>query len=240
MLIVKSLGLAEGSLTVAEPQSERGTFSGYASTFGNVDRDDDIVERGAFKSVSAPKTVKLLWQHRHEAPIGVWKTLREDDKGLYVEGELNLAVQKAREAHALMKQGAIDSLSIGFRIPKGGASYEESKADGANEARRIRRIKQVTLHEISVVSIPANTLATIGSVKSVSDMTEREFEALLRDAGGLSRKEAQIVVAEGFRSLVKSRTTGTDPQRDADQDPNAELAAHLAAMLADLKSPTTP
>ena len=95
-----------------------GLFEGYASLFGIADLGKDIVERGAFRDSltrRGPAGIKLLGQHDPAEPIGRWITLTEDSRGLLVRGQLSLAVARAREIHALMREGAIDGLSIGFR-----------------------------------------------------------------------------------------------------------------------------
>ena len=98
-----------------------GSFSGYASVFGIADLGHDVIERGAFarslqqRGVSG---VRMLWQHDAAEPIGVWTTIREDVRGLYVEGRLAKGVARAREALELMRSGGLDGLSIGFRAIK--------------------------------------------------------------------------------------------------------------------------
>src|SRR6185312_5787289 len=93
-------------------------FEGYASLFGVVDGAGDVVARGAFAASlrrRPPSDVRMLYQHFAHEPIGVWREIKEDQRGLYVRGRLTLDVVRAREVRALMKDGAIDGLSIGFR-----------------------------------------------------------------------------------------------------------------------------
>lgn len=143
--------------------SEDGTFTGYASTFNNMDSDRDIILPGAFAKTLKNKSlrkIKMLWQHDPRKPIGVWKEMREDEKGLFVKGQFILEVEQAREAYALMKAKALDSMSIGFAIPKGGWEWDEKK--------RVRKIAEVDLWETSVVTFPANRRATVARVKAAS------------------------------------------------------------------------
>lgn len=190
----------------AAADGQFGIFKGYASTFGNVDRDDDVIVKGAFGEIADPRRIKLLWQHNMGEPIGVWTKMKEDDKGLYVEGQLALKTQRGAEAYELMKMGALSDMSIGFKT----IDAENGRVEGASgkAARSVRRIKRVKLYEVSVVTIPANPLATVDAVKAARlvqeanalRLTEREFERRLRDAG-CSRKMASILVAEGFCGL---------------------------------------
>ena len=49
-------------------------------------------------------------------PIGVFDEIKEDSHGLYVKGRLALKTQAGQEAYELLKMGALDGLSIGFRV----------------------------------------------------------------------------------------------------------------------------
>jgi HK97 family phage prohead protease len=175
------------------------TIEGWASTFGNVDSDDDIVLPGAFsKSLSVMKP-KMLWQHSTSQPIGVWDEAKETDRGLYVKGHI-LDTALGNDVYKLAKGGAIDSMSIGYA----------AKDYSIDRAKNIRSLKQVDLYEVSLVTFPANTQAIITRVKSDNNlMTEREFEEFLRDAG-LSQKEAKTVVSHGYKALTRHRDDGAD------------------------------
>lgn len=135
-----------------------GTFEGYASLFGIVDLGNDQVMPGAFRASLArrdAKQVRMLWQHDPAAPIGSWLSLVEDARGLKVKGRLNLAVGKAREALALLREGAVDGLSIGFRVRRA-----QKSADGG-----VRRLLELDLWEISIVTFPMLPQARVSSLK---------------------------------------------------------------------------
>jgi len=135
-----------------------GTFEGYASLFGIVDLGGDEVAPGAFArslQTRGARAVRMLWQHDPTSPIGTWTSIIEDGRGLKVKGRLNLAVGRARETLALLKEGAVDGLSIGFRVK----SARKSAGGG------IRRLLDVDLWEISIVTFPMLPQARITSVK---------------------------------------------------------------------------
>lgn len=144
-----------------EDVSGDGRFSGYASIFGTVDLGRDIIEPGAF-SASLKKRgageVRMLFQHDPDQPIGRWSEIREDRRGLYVEGKLALGVPRGREVHELMKAGALDGLSIGFQTVRS----RSEKAAG------IRRIVAADLFEISVVTFPMQPGARVTAVKAMN------------------------------------------------------------------------
>lgn len=135
---------------------DEGLFEGYAAVFGNVDLGGDVIEPGAFKkTLSENPRIPILWQHDPKEPIGVTLEAREDAKGLLVKGQLNLETTKGREAYALLKQGALRGLSIGYDAVK--EVWEGS----------IRRLKEIRLWEWSLVTFPMNPAAQVVAVKSV-------------------------------------------------------------------------
>jgi HK97 family phage prohead protease len=134
-----------------------GGFEGYASLFNVADLGKDMVLPGAFAESLARRGaagIRMVWQHDPAEPIGRWLALAEDGRGLRVRGRLNLAVARAREIHALMREGAIDGLSIGFRV-------ERARTDRAG----LRRLEKLDLWEISVVTFPMQPGARVAAVK---------------------------------------------------------------------------
>lgn len=184
-----------------EPDQD-GVFEGYASVFGIVDQGMDVVERGAFtKSLGSGRKVKMLWQHDQSQPIGVWDEIREDERGLYVKGRVLKEVQKGREAQALMKAGAMDSMSIGYRTI-------EAMQEGNGS---VRKLLEIDLFEVSLVTFPMLPEAMVTDVKSIQ--TERDFERFLRDAG-YSKKEATAVTLHGFKALTDRRDAVVEDEQD--------------------------
>ena len=191
-----------------EENKETGEFEGYASVFNNTDLGNDVIKNGAFlKSIKkrGPKNVKLLYQHKSDMPIGVYDSIKEDDKGLYVKGRLALKTTAGRDAYELLKMGALDGLSIGFRANPDQVSYDKRS--------RKRIIKEVDLMEISLVTFPMNPKAKIQSVKG-QEISIREWENGLRDAFQLSRSEAKVA--------AKAVNLAFSDQREVESG-NAEL-----------------
>lgn len=150
-------------LELKADEADENSLTGYASIFGNVDRVGDIVVSGAFaKSLETGRKVKMLWNHNPETVIGVFDEIREDEKGLFVKGRF-AATDKAQEVRELVKMGAIDSMSIGYRTEV----YEWT-----NSGERL--LKEVSLYEISLVTFPANESANVISAKQYHEI----FEAL--------------------------------------------------------------
>jgi len=141
--------------TTIEPD---GTVEGYANLFGEIDQARDMVMRGAFADTLAARGIRripMLFQHDPAEPVGVWLELRENQRGLFARGRLIPDVTRARELLSLVRAGAIDGLSIGFRTVKG----------RIDPRTRIRRLHAVDLWEISIVTFPLLAGARVRAVK---------------------------------------------------------------------------
>ena len=137
----------------------RGVFEGYASLFSVPDSSGDIVMPGAFAASLArrrPEDVRMLFQHDPAQPVGRWLDIHEDARGLYVRGQLSLDVQRASELCGLLRDGAIDGLSIGFRTIL--ASRPRKPAH--------RKLLKIDLWEISLVTFPMLAGARVSAVKA--------------------------------------------------------------------------
>lgn len=151
-----------------------GLIEGYASLFGAVDQARDMVMPGAFKLTLQQRGIRripMLFQHDPSEPIGIWLELREDFRGLWARGKLIPEVTRARELYALLKAGAVDGLSIGYRTRHG----------AIDPRSRIRRLHQVDLWEISLVTFPLLDGARVDAVKQsrLRSQAEREWQQLI-------------------------------------------------------------
>lgn len=184
-----------------EEVSEEGEFSGFAAVYGNMDSGGDIIEPGAFKrSIRQRKRVPVLWQHLSREPIGVSVELEETEQGLKTRGRLVLSVQRAKEAHELLKARALDGLSIGYGTVKAEILRDDQ---GTFLGRRLKELK---LWEYSLVTFPMNELALVGDVKGID--IERLSAALTR-------------LRETDPDLVKQLLAGgpADATRPSEQEP---------------------
>lgn len=119
-------------------------IEGHASLFGLADLSGDVVARGAFAaSLATRRTIPMLFQHDPSEPIGVWTAITEDARGLHVRGEILTSGPRGRAASALVRRGAVDGLSIGFR----------TRAARPREVRG-RVLTALDLWEVSIVTFP--------------------------------------------------------------------------------------
>lgn len=121
-------------------------IAGYASVFAVPDKGGDVVVAGAFAEAAAP--VPLLWQHKPHEPIGFVDSLREDGRGLRITARI-VASGRGAEAAALVKAGALDGLSFGYRVK------------AASPTRGGRRLERIELVEVSLVTFPMQREARV-------------------------------------------------------------------------------
>ena len=171
------LGLETKFVPVAEfgETTEGGVVSGYASLFHQPDQSGDVVLPGAFnRSLEtlkrAGRRVKFLWQHDPARPIGVWQRVAEDAAGLHVTGQILNGIAQGVEALALLRAGAIEGLSIGYRTVR---ATENRETGGRN-------LIELDLWEVSLVTFPMlpAARASLDPPKRADDMVLALAEAL--------------------------------------------------------------
>lgn len=158
-------------------------IAGYANT---VDRDrcGDVVLPSAWaKGVdSYRKNPVLLYQHKHENPIGRVEKITVDKKGIYIEAAVSETAEKLHGVHTLIKDGALKSFSVGFRVNDG---KHDKKTDTFV-------ISDVELLEISVVSVPANQ-ESLFSIKKSFD-TNDDYETFTKQFSSEDTEEKQQII----------------------------------------------
>jgi uncharacterized protein len=123
---------------------------------------------------------------------------REMPAGLAVEGRVSDATEKARETRALLRDRALTGLSVGFIVPKGGAT---------RDVEGLRTITAAELHETSLTPVPALAGARVREVRSFS--TAREAEGALREAE-FSKTHARALLAKGWRGITGEEGPSAD------------------------------
>ena len=196
---------------------EAGAFEGHGAIFNDLHQtssyalDPDWKDRimpGAFKKTLETHTrmgtlPAMLYMHERGNVVGAWHDMGEVGAGLHAKGQVAMSARTVGGAslHELMKMGALNALSIGFRV----------RQSTLIQDKKIREIQDVELNELSIVDVPGIPRARITDVKTGLtriDMLER----VLRDAG-LSRREAKALLAKGFNALRDA---------EADDEPTTE------------------
>lgn len=150
---------------------DAGEFEGYGAFFGNTDLHGDRILPGAFAATLAERkaaggSVPMHVNHGRpelggQRAVGVWTDIAEDGRGLRAKGKISgMNTDAGRNLFERVKDGAFPGLSIGYRVPSGGATY------GTKAGEPRRSLKSVSLSEISLVDTPSNGLALIDAFKS--------------------------------------------------------------------------
>lgn len=140
-------------------------IAGYANTTAK-DRAGDVITADAWaKGVdNFRRNPVLLYQHKHDCPIGNVNKIQVDKKGIFVEASVSEAAEKNHGVQTLIKDGALKSFSVGFKVKDGKYNREDDTMT----------ITDVELLEISVVSVPCNQDSLFSVSKSFNSDDERK------------------------------------------------------------------
>jgi HK97 family phage prohead protease len=170
--------------------SAHGSFTGYASVFGNTDRQNEVVLKGAFAR-SLPSFLRdgfgALNHEWSSLPIATISEAREDDRGLFVKGQFH-STPDAQAARTIVRErlerGKSVGMSIGYKVT------DDEFKEG------IRHLKDLDLFEVSLVSVPANPEAQLAGAKGDPgswDTTESSFRYRVNDPGKYQRMRTIVL-----------------------------------------------
>jgi uncharacterized protein len=211
--------------------AKTGEFAGYGAVFGNIDSYGDVIARGAFKTTlreweERGKLPPMLLQHGggffggsadDMLPVGQWLEMEENSRGLKVKGKLfAMGTERGQYIYEGMKSGALDGLSIGFRVKK--------FTMGTKPTEPSRTLEEIDLMEVSIVTFPANGKARVSAVKSYDARFWRGLEGRLMSDPDLSLSNAKAVSAVAIikKHLREEGEATPDLSREADEKALAE------------------
>lgn len=160
-----TLPLQIKAVKVDESNDQYGIIEGYAAAFDNVDYGLDVIVKGAFTKTLMERgsKVPILADHDPYKPVGYNLMASEDNYGLLIKGQINLATQLGRERYALCKQALEVGTQMGLSI-----GYSTIKAEPSTDNPNIRLLKEVILWEYSIVTFPMNENAMVNAAKNSS------------------------------------------------------------------------
>lgn len=144
-------------LEIKSVDDDQRIITGIATT-PEMDRVGDIVEP---MGASYAKEIPLLWQHRHDEPVGYAELAKATKSGIPFKawvaniGEPGPMKELADKAWQAVKNRLVRGVSIGFRAKK----YDIMSEGGI-------RFTETEIYELSLVTIPANASASIQTIKS--------------------------------------------------------------------------
>jgi len=195
----------KSNFELKDVDEKTGIVTGYASIFGNLDSDNEIVMPGAFKKSleergpgSAKPRIKHLWQHSSWEPIGIPIVLKEDSKGLYFESQFGKD-SFSQDKLQLHIDKIITELSIGYNVIR-----SEDIRDEVTFERISRKLFELKLWEYSSVTWGANSLTEIisakGESKDVIDNLNKRLDSLNR---GLKNGKYTDETCEQFEAEIE-------------------------------------
>lgn len=201
---------------------DEGNFTALASVFGNVDSVGDRMLPGSFQKTleawrKSGDPIPVILSHNWADPFAMVgkadpRAVYEDDRGLVVQGTLDLENEVARQVHKLMKDRLLKGWSFGYTVPKGG----QRQRNGANE------VSEVDLVEVGPTLKGANSEARLESIKSA---LHKETEAPPRPVEAPETPEEDAPAEETPPS--------PEPVPPPDDEPTPEEASAPALALSD-------
>lgn len=220
-----------GELIVKDVDMKEGIVTGYASRFGNVDSDGDIMEKGCYQKTisengptSGRPRIAHLWMHSSYEPVGKLLELMEDDYGLLFRSKLSKS-NRGKDALALYEEGIINEHSVGFQ----GVKFEDDIKDESKPWDRIRTFKEVKLWEVSSVVFGANPdTPTIGvkdlNPEQAANVIKRleNMERTLRKGTGLTDDAFRLLEIEcaQIRKELSPLQTEEPPTHSEENEPD--------------------
>lgn len=205
-----------------------GVFTGKLVTYGNVDRQNEVIDNTAFANVQ-DKTYPLLFDHNYQEGIGYFKVTGNNEQQLTIEGHFNLENEQSKDIYSQVKFGTYTNLSVGLRV-----------LDYYFDSNDILHITKAELLEGSITPVPANSLATIDVIKSLkiddkNDTSTKENELMENKKNTVDNKQqqdnlSQVVkilsdtVAKGFEEMTNKLNELHDaPASEAPEHDNVQV-----------------
>lgn len=192
---MKNKKFLEVGLSGFKMDNDTGNFTCYGNVKGNIDHARDRTLDGAYqKSIERHMKngtmPKMFWMHNpYDLPVGKWIEMREDEKGLFLKGKLSDTAM-GRDIETLMKEGALDSFSIGY-------IEVESKW---NTEKQCNDLIELDIKEISIVNFACNEESLLQDIKSRVDdggvVTKADLRELLKSTGLLSKRQIEKITAD--------------------------------------------
>lgn len=206
---------------------ENGSIAGYFSTYDKTpDSYGDIIEPGAFtetikKREESGHPFPLCWNHDFSAVIGAVESVKDTEKGPYIEANF-LDTQLAQDVRKMLQSGAVYQFSFAYDILKSRKPTTEEAKAGVGLV-----LTELEVFEISVVTVPANQNAVATEVKSAEPETKtgkrnsKKDEDTIRET--LGRLETCI---DSLKSLIDD---GEEDKPEEDEAKSEEAQPEVNA-----------
>ena len=204
--------------TIELKSNEVGGISGFFSTYDKTpDSYGDIIEPGAFtetlkKREESGHPFPLCWNHDFSAVIGAVDSVKDTDKGPYIEAHF-LDTTLAQDVRKMLQSGAVYQFSFAYDVLGARVPDEEEKKSGIQNV-----LTKLEVFEISVVTVPANQNAVATEVKSVELETKQ---------GKRNRKADEDIIRSCIESLQSLLDDGEEDSAEKDEASKEEATQEV-------------
>lgn len=202
---------------IKDMDSNRREVAVYLAKFGNVDSDNDVIQKGAFKKSiqergpesSSNRKIAFLRHHDWEKQIGVFSKLQEDDNGLYAVGRLGTSTM-GEDAWRDYQDGIIKEHSVGFQRVSDKTKFVK---DTSNPAGGFTLLQEVKLWEGSAVTFGANELTNVVSImksenkKTFIDKISDDLQTVIKALANGKGSDERLYELEMKANFLSSQLT---------------------------------
>jgi len=201
-------------------KNDKFTIAGYANTT-TKDRAGDVITSQAWaKGVdNFRRNPVLLYQHKHDCPIGKVNKITVDKKGIFVNAAVSDAAETQHGIQTLIKDGALKSFSVGFKVKDGKYNRDDDSM----------YITDVELLEVSVVSVPCNQDSLFSIRKSFeTDGDYTTFVESFKSEDKTTKDEKAAKIKAGITDLTEGHyhTVETDKAGNGVTTYASHMASH--------------
>jgi len=146
------------SIKLEDADPQKGIIKVMPSIFGNIDSDNEMIARGAFKKTieergpDSPKNrIKHLWQHDSWNPIGKPNEMEEVKKGLSVLTQFGTDTYSQDKLKQHLDE-IITEMSIGYQV------INSKKMNTGEDEKEYTKLTELKLWEYSSVTWGSNYL----------------------------------------------------------------------------------
>ena len=202
---------------IKDMDSNRREVAVYLAKFGNVDSDNDVIQKGAFKKSiqergpesSSNRKIAFLRHHDWEKQIGVFSKLQEDDNGLYAVGRLGTSTM-GEDAWRDYQDGIIKEHSVGFQRVSDKTKFVK---DTSNPLGGFTLLQEVKLWEGSAVTFGANELTNVVSImksenkKTFIDKISDDLQTVIKALANGKGSDERLYELEMKANFLSSQLT---------------------------------
>jgi HK97 family phage prohead protease len=207
--------LVKGSAEIKDLDTTKREVAVYLSKFNNIDSDNDMIVKGAFKqslkqhgpNSATNRRIQFLRHHDWTKQIGVFNRLEEDENGLFAVGRLGTSTL-GEDAWKDYQEGIIREHSIGYQLIPSKVKWVK---DGTMEKGGYNMIQELKLFEGSAVTFGSNEMTNVVEIVkgqnkiNLIDEIEEELFVILKSLSTGQGSDERLYGLEMRAKYLSSR-----------------------------------